>query len=75
MRVWETSECLLLQCSSEEDKQLAASCKPKVGGVQRAGEHVFQLSHLQEGLSPTRRREEGAGSREEGGEEAGLSRE
>lgn len=53
------SECLLLQCSSEEDKQLAAFCKPKVGGVQRGGEHMFQLSHLQEGLSPTRRREEG----------------
>lgn len=67
-RVFGRLECLLLQCSSEEDKQPAAFCKPKVGGVQRGREHVFKLSHLQEGLSPTRRREEG-------GEEAGLSRE
>lgn len=49
-------------------KQLAAFCKPKVGGVQGGREHVFKLSRLQEVLRPTRRREKG-------GEYAWLSRE
>lgn len=41
------------------EKQLAAVCKPEVGGVQRGREHVLKLSHLQEVLRPTRRREKG----------------
>lgn len=40
-------------------KQLAAVCKPKVGGVQRGREHVFKVSHLREVLSPTRKKGKG----------------